>query len=47
MTNALFDQKDAYMWVIVDSKVYPTLEDKNNFNESIGNLIKAGRSSES
>lgn len=43
MTNALFDQKDAYMWVIVDSKVYPTLEDKNNFNESIGDLIKAGR----
>ena len=43
MTNALFDQKDAYMWVIVDSKVYPTLETKNNFNEPIGDLIKAGR----
>lgn len=43
MTNALFKQKDAFMWVIVDSKVYPTLETKNNFNEPIGDLIKAGR----
>lgn len=43
MTNALFKQKDAYMWVIVDSQTYPTLDTKNNFNESMGDLIAEGR----
>lgn len=43
MTNALFEQPDAYLWVVVDSQVYPTLEHKNNFNESIGDLIKENR----
>lgn len=43
MTNALFEQPDAYLWVVVDSQVYPTLEHKNNFNEPIGDLIKENR----
>lgn len=43
MTNALFEQTDAYMWVVVDSQVYPTLDSKNNFNETMGDLIKENR----
>lgn len=43
MTNALFDQTDAYMWVIVDSQVYPTTDTKNNFNETIGELVAEKR----
>lgn len=43
MTNALFNQEDNFMWVIVDTHTYPTEDSKNNFNETIGDLIKAGR----
>lgn len=43
MTNALFQQPDAYMWTILDSQVYPTTDVKNNFNESIGELIAENR----
>lgn len=43
MTKALFEQKDAYMWVILDKHSYPTGDTKNNFNESIDELVKAGR----
>lgn len=43
MTNALFEQEDSFMWTIVDSHTYPTEQDKNNFNESIGDLVKKGR----
>lgn len=43
MTAALYDQTDNYMWVIVDSHSYPTGDVKNNFNESIDELIEAGR----
>ena len=43
MTKALFEQEDAFMWVILDSKNYPTGEHKNNFNESIDELVAAGR----
>lgn len=43
MTNALFKQQDSFMWVIVDKHSYPTGETRNNFNESIDQLIAEGR----
>ncbi len=43
MTQALFEQEDAFMWVILDSKNYPTGDVKNNFNETIDELVAAGR----
>lgn len=43
MTKALFQQRDAYMWVILDKHSYPTGSTKNNFNESIDWLVKEGR----
>jgi len=43
MTSALMEQQDALMWVIVDKTSYPTGDTKNNFNESIDELISQGR----
>jgi len=43
MTKALMEQTDAYMWVIVDKNSYPTGDTKNNFNETIDDLVAAGR----
>lgn len=43
MTQALMDQTDSYMWVIVDKHSYPTGDTKNNFNETIDDLVAAGR----
>ena len=43
MTKALFEQKDASMWVIVDKHSYATGDIKNNFNESIDELVAQGR----
>jgi len=43
MTKALMEQTDAYMWVIVDKHSYPTGDTVNNFNESIDDLVSAGR----
>lgn len=43
MTRALMEQTDALMWVIVDKNSYPTGDKKNNFNESIDELIAQGR----
>jgi flavocytochrome c len=43
MTLALFQQRDAFMWVICDKHSYPTPQVKNNFNESIEELIQQGR----
>ncbi|GAA0719026.1 flavocytochrome c [Clostridium malenominatum] len=43
MTKALMEQKDASMWVILDKHSYPTGDKKNNFNESIDELVKQGR----
>jgi flavocytochrome c len=43
MTKALFEQKDTTMWVIVDKHSYPTGDVKNNFNESIDELVAQGR----
>ncbi|MBF9016614.1 MULTISPECIES: flavocytochrome c [unclassified Oceanispirochaeta] len=46
MTKALFDQEDAYMWIVLDSHNYPTRETKNNFNESIQEMLDQGRAFE-
>ncbi|MGN9165904.1 flavocytochrome c [Tissierellaceae bacterium HCP3S3_D8] len=43
MTKALLEQEDAYMWVVLDHKNYPTPETTNNFNETIEELIEQGR----
>lgn len=43
MTKGLMDQTDAFMWVIVDKHSYPTGDTKNNFNETIDDLVAAGR----
>ncbi len=43
MTKALLEQKDSYMWVIVDKHSYPTGDTKNNFDEAIDLLMEEGR----
>ncbi|WP_020610951.1 flavocytochrome c [Sediminispirochaeta bajacaliforniensis] len=43
MTKALFDQEDAFMWVILDGHCYPTTDIKNNFNETMQELLDQGR----
>lgn len=43
MTKALFEQEDTMLWVVLDAKNYPTPEKKNNFNETIEELIAQGR----
>ncbi|WP_026478403.1 flavocytochrome c [Alkaliphilus transvaalensis] len=43
MTKALLEQQDAFMWVVLDSHSYPSGDVKNNFNESIDELIAQGR----
>lgn len=43
MTKALMEQKDSFMWVVLDSQNYPTGDEKNHFNESINELVAAGR----
>lgn len=43
MTNALFEQTDGYMWIVMDSDKYATGDELNNFNESPNELIAQGR----
>ncbi|WP_084786583.1 flavocytochrome c [Bacillus tuaregi] len=43
MTKALMEQPEQFMWTIVDKHSYPTGDTKNNFNESIDELVAAGR----
>jgi Succinate dehydrogenase/fumarate reductase, flavoprotein subunit len=43
MTSALYEQPDAYMWVILDKHSYESGDVKNNFNESIDQLVEEGR----
>ncbi|MBB6214276.1 flavocytochrome c [Anaerosolibacter carboniphilus] len=43
MTKGLFQQEDGFMWVIVDKHSYPTGDVKNNFSESIDQLVAEGR----
>lgn len=43
MTLALFEQPDTTMYIIMDSDGYPTGDEVNNFNETINDLVAAGR----
>lgn len=43
MTKGLLDQEDAWLWVVLDAKNYPTEDTTNNFNETIEELIAQGR----
>ena len=43
MTNALYEQPDAFMWVILDKHSYESGDVKNNFNETIDQLVEEGR----
>lgn len=43
MTLALFEQTDATMFIVMDSDSYPTGDEVNNFNESVNDLVAAGR----
>lgn len=43
MTQALMEQKDSLMWAIVNSHSYPSGDVTNNFNETIDELVEAGR----
>ena len=43
MTNDLFAQEDALMWIVMDSDTYPTGDEINNFGETANQLVAAGR----
>lgn len=43
MTKGLFAQTDSWMWIVMDSDRYPTGDEKNNFNESINELVALGK----
>ncbi|TCQ03245.1 flavocytochrome c [Serpentinicella alkaliphila] len=43
MTKALLQQEDSFLWIVLDSINYPTPETRNNFNETIEELIAQGR----
>ncbi len=43
MTLALFKQPQSKLWIILDSHSYTDGSKKNNFNESIDDLVAAGR----
>ena len=43
MTAALIDQPNSHMWIVLDSHDYVTGDEVNNFNESLNDLIAAGR----
>lgn len=43
MTLGLFEQPDSTMYIIMDSDGYPTGDEVNNFNETINDLVAAGR----
>lgn len=43
MTLELFDQKDATMYIVMDSDTYPNGDENNNFGKRICDLVAAGR----
>ena len=43
MTKALLQQTDLTMFIVMDSDCYPTGDEVNNFNESVNELVAAGR----
>lgn len=42
MTRGLFDQEDAFMYIVLDKHSYPTGDTRNNFNEKIDDLVAKG-----
>ena len=42
MTMALYEQTDKWLWEVIDSDTYPTPESKNNFNQTITELVEQG-----
>ncbi len=43
MTLALFEQPETTMYIVMDSDTYPVGDEKNNFGESLADLVSAGR----
>ncbi len=43
MTLALFEQPETTMYIVMDSDTYPEGTEKNNFGESIADLVKSKR----
>ena len=43
MTQALLDQQDALMYIVLDKHSYPTGDTRNNFNETIDGLVESGK----
>lgn len=43
MTLALLNQEDSYMYIILDTHSYPSEDVKNNFNESMTELLSKGK----
>jgi fumarate reductase flavoprotein subunit len=43
MTLALFEQPETKMYIVMDSDTYPEGNEKNNFGESIADLVASGR----
>lgn len=43
MTLALFKQPETKMFIVMDSDTYPEGNEKNNFGESIADLVASGR----
>ncbi len=43
MTNALMEQEDSMMFVVVDKHSYPAGDTVNNFNETIDSLVEQNR----
>lgn len=43
MTLALFEQTETTMYIVMDSDTYPVGDEKNNFGESLADLVSAGR----
>lgn len=42
MTMALYEQTDKWLWEVIDADTYPTPETKNNFNQTITELVEQG-----
>jgi flavocytochrome c len=43
MTRALFEQEDTFMWIVLDSHNYDSLDSRNFFNDRIGDLVDQKR----
>ncbi len=43
MTEALLEQEDNFMWMIVDGNSFPSTDSKTNFNETPAQLVEQGK----